>query len=71
MNVNEQFTDWLGGLLWYWRDSPISSEELAEKIMDFFAGHQKHAAQLSEHPLPDSQVLLREMEMPLGRTENL
>ena len=68
---SEQFIDWLGDLLWHWqRGTPISPDALAETIMDVLDEHPKRASQLSAHPHPNVEAILREMEKPSSHTEN-
>ena len=65
-------TDWLGSLLWHWQgNTGISPDALAEKIMDDLDEHHKHALRPLGHQFQDPREILREMETPLGRTENL
>lgn len=69
MDDREMFIDWLGVLLWQ-GDNPVSPDAIAEKVMDVWDAHQKHASQVSAQPLPDAQELLLAMGKPLDRTEN-
>ncbi len=65
----EELIDWLGKFLWHWEGGPISSDTLAEEIMEVWDAQQKHASQLSAPSLPNAQETLRELRTSLSRTE--